>query len=45
MLFRSKQEEEERRRRERRETRLVGTAAVFALIAVVIGFLLGKFFA
>ena len=40
-----KQEEEERKRRERRETRLVGTAALFAALSVVIGFLLGKFFA
>lgn len=37
-----KQEEEERKRRERRETRLVGTAALFAALSVVIGFLLGK---
>ena len=28
-------------RRERRETRLVGTAALFAALSVVIGFLLG----
>ena len=34
-----KQEEEERKRRERRETRLVGTAALFAALSVVIGFL------
>lgn len=40
-----KQEEEERKRRERRETRLVGTAALFAALSVVIGFLLGKLFA
>lgn len=37
-----KQEEEERKRRERRETRLVGTAALFAALSVVIGFLFGK---
>ena len=40
-----RQEEEERKRRERREVRLVGTAALFAAISVVIGFLLGHFFA
>ena len=31
--------------KQRRETRLVGTAALFAALSVVIGFLLGKFFA
>lgn len=40
-----RQEEEERKRRDRREMRLVGTAALFAVISIVIGFLLGHFFA
>ena len=40
-----RQEEEERKRRERREVRLVGTAALFAGIRMLIGFLLGRFFA
>lgn len=40
-----RQEAEERRRRERREVRLIGIAAAFAALSVVVGFLLGRFFA
>lgn len=40
-----KAEEDELRRRESRDTRLVALAALFALVAVVVGFVLGRFFA
>lgn len=35
--------EAERQRQHKRETRLMATAALFSLVAVVVGFLLGKF--
>lgn len=37
--------EEERQRAQKRETRLIGRSALFAALCVVVGFLLGKFFA
>lgn len=37
--------EAQRQRQERRETRLVGLAAAFAAVCVVVGFLLGRFLA